>query len=188
MSQHPPATWDILEESEVADCKVYRVFRQRARHPGDGREGTFYIMHCPEWVQAIPLTTAGEVILVRQFRFGTRLLSWEVPGGVMDPEDTSPAQAAARELVEETGYTGDPGISLGYSHPNPALQNNRTHFILIRNCQLTHSQNLDANEELNVITVPVSQAMDMALNGEITHAIALNALFFLQNHLHKHHA
>ncbi|WOO40825.1 NUDIX hydrolase [Rubellicoccus peritrichatus] len=178
-----PAAWEILSERQVADCKVYRVFEQQARHPIDGREGTFYIMRAPDWVQAIPLTRSGEIILVNQYRFGSRQLSWEVPGGVMDPHDKSPADAAARELVEETGYVGDTGKVLGFSYPNPALQENRTHFVLIENCELVTSQSLDQNEELTVKLVQPEEAIAMARRGEISHTIAVNALFLLEGYL-----
>lgn len=183
MNDQIPAHWEILSEREVADCKVYRVYERRSRHPGDGREGTFYIMRASNWVQAIPLTPEGEIILVQQFRFGTQALSWEVPGGVLDDTDTTPEAGAARELVEETGYVGDPGIRLGESFPNPALQENRTYFVLIQNCRQVAQQNLDPNEELVIKTIPAREAIEMARRGEISHTIAINALFLLEGWL-----
>lgn len=185
IGEQTPAHWEVLSEREVADCKVYRVYEQRARHPVDGREGTFYVMRCPDWVQAVPLTSSGEIILVNQYRFGTQKLSWEVPGGVIDPHDESPEDAAARELVEETGYTGDSGKNLGFSYPNPALQQNRTHFILIENCKQVTGQSLDQNEELTVKTVSAQEAIAMARRGEISHTIAVNALFLLEGYLNE---
>lgn len=181
-----PAAWEVLSEREVANCKVYRIFEQVTRHPVDGREGKFYVMRAPDWVQAIPLTVSGEIILVNQYRFGSRKLSWEVPGGVIDPHDKTPEDAAARELLEETGYAGDACKSLGFSYPNPALQENRTHFILIENCRQVAGQNLDANEELTVKTVPVDEAIAMARRGIISHTIAINALFLLEGYLQQH--
>lgn len=178
-----PAAWEILSEREVADCKVYRIYEQLARHPVDGREGKFYVMRCPDWVQSIPLTKSGEIILVNQYRFGSRRLSWEVPGGVMDPDDNTPEDAAARELLEETGYVGEPGKNLGFSYPNPALQENRTHFVLIENCEQVSGQNLDQNEELTVKFFSVEEAIAMARCGEISHTIAVNALFLLDGYL-----
>lgn len=185
IGEQTPAHWEVLSEREVTDCKVYRVYEQRARHPVDGREGTFYVMRCPDWVQAVPLTSSGEIILVNQYRFGTQKLSWEVPGGVIDPHDKSPEDAAARELVEETGYTGDSGKNLGFSYPNPALQQNRTHFILIENCKQVTGQSLDQNEELTVKTVSAQEAIAMARRGEISHTIAVNALFLLEGYLNE---
>lgn len=182
-SQPDPAHWDILAERAYADCKVYRIYEQQTRHPADGREGTFFVMRCPDWIQAIPLTTDGQLILVNQYRHGSQALSWEVPGGMIDPEDATPEDAAARELVEETGYEGKQIRYLGWSYPNPALQENKTHFVLIEGCEQVAGQNLDPNEELTVKTVPVEEALEMARNGGITHTIAINALFLLEAHL-----
>ncbi len=184
MSVEPdPSHWEVLSEREHADCRVYRVFEQRTRHLGDNREGTFYVMHCPDWIQAVPLTTDGQLILVNQYRFGSKQLSWEVPGGMMDPEDDSPESAAARELIEETGYRGNKTSYLGWSYPNPALQQNKTHFILIEGCEQVAGQDLDPNEELTIKTVPPREAIEMARRGEITHCICVNALFLLEKWL-----
>jgi len=180
MSDKPPADWELLNATHHADCKVYEVTKERFRHPGDEREGDFFIMRCPDWVQVIALTAAEELVLVKQYRFGVRQSGWEVPGGVIDPEDGDPLTAGVRELLEETGYVGENAREIGWVHPNPALQTNRSHFVLVENCHLRDGQNLDPNEELQVKAVPVEEAYAMAARGEITHSIALNALFWLQ--------
>lgn len=180
MSHLPPAPWDLVQTTPHADCKVYHVEKQCLRHPGDGREGDFYIMRCPDWVLVIALTTEREVVLVNQFRFGSRDFSWEVPGGVIDDEDPSPLEAGLRELVEETGYVGENARYLGWCYPNPALQTNRSHFIFVENCHQRQGQDLDPHEELQVKAVPVEEAYAMAARGEITHSIAINAIFWLQ--------
>lgn len=121
--------------------------------------------------------------MVRQYRFGVRQSGWELPGGVIDAVDGDPIVAGARELVEETGYIGDNPRHLGWVHPNPALQNNRSHFVLVENAHAKAGQSLDPNEELQVKLFPVADVMAMAFSGEITHSIALNALFYLQRFL-----
>lgn len=178
-----PSHWEVVSEQPHADCKVYQVVKQHCRHPKDGREGSFFIMKCPDWIQAIPLTPEGHLILVNQYRHGSQELSWEVPGGMMDAEDASPETAGARELVEETGYTSDKVTYLGWCYPNPALQENKTHFVLYENCVQVTGQSLDPNEELSLQTVPVDEALAMVQRGEITHCIAMNALFLLKQHL-----
>jgi len=183
MSHLPPAHWDLINETPHADCKVYTVLKERFRHPGDGREGDFYTMKCPDWVLVLPLTTDGQLVLVRQFRFGVRRPSWEMPGGVIDAADADPMIAGPRELTEETGYEGDAPVYLGWCHPNPALQNNRAHFVLVDNCHLRREQNLDPNEELQVKVFPLEEVYAMLARCEITHSMAINALYWLRQHL-----
>ena len=175
-----PSHWTVLSEKLLVDCRIYKVFEQHCRHPVDGREGDFYVIRCNDWVQVLPITQEGEIILVNQYRFGTQQLSWEVPGGVIDSTDASPENAAARELIEETGYAGGVGKIIASNFPNPALQANRTFFVLIENCRKIAEQKLDLNEELSMQLVPIKKAIEMCHTGEISHTIAVNSIFYLQ--------
>lgn len=183
MSDSTPAKWQSEQEQRVFDCPVYSIFERRCHHPRDGRSGDFVVMKCPDWVLVLALTEDHRLILVNQFRFGSSELSWEVPGGVMDAEDASPIATALRELKEETGYGSEDALSLGWCYPNPALQENRTHFVLARNCRLTAEQELDPNEEIQITTPTLKEAFELLDSGKITHALAMNALFLLRRHL-----
>lgn len=184
MSDGQPAIWSRLADQHHADCKVYQVHKRRYRHPNDERVGDFYVMDAPDWVLALAVTPQRELVLVNQFRFGTDALSWEPPGGVIDPTDPDPVIAATRELLEETGYAGSNARNIGWCYPNPALQNNRSHFVYIEQCQQQSGQNLDPNEEIQVATVPLADAYQMATDGRISHSIAQSALLALQRELH----
>ncbi len=174
----PPAAWLTLGQNEVANCRVFRVKRRRLRHVTDGREGEFYIIEAPDWVHALALTPQREVILVRQWRFGTESLSWEPPGGVMDQGEDVVA-AAQRELLEETGYSGSTPRVIATAAPNPAIQNNRVHFVLVENCVPTAPTKFDHNEELELGIFPLAALEGMIRRGEIFHSLSLNALQFL---------
>ena len=78
----------------------------------------------PDWINVIPLTDDGQVVMVRQYRFGIEGFTLEIPGGMCDPGEP-PLEAARREMREETGYAPSEMIELGWVHPNPPLQNNR---------------------------------------------------------------
>lgn len=125
------------------------------------------------------MTPQGELVMVRQFRFGMEGLSLELPGGVIERGE-DPAQAAVRELAEETGYTGAAPTVLGSVHPNPAIQSNRAHVILVPEVQLTADLKWDADEEMSIALVPVQEVLQRARAGEVTHALMLNGLFLLE--------
>jgi 8-oxo-dGTP pyrophosphatase MutT (NUDIX family) len=131
-------------------------------------------------VLALPVTPDGRIVLVRQCRHGTHNLSWEPPGGIIDPGE-NPVCAAQRELAEETGYIGKNARIVGACSPNPAIFDNTSHFVLIEDCKPDGVTHPDANEELETGVFTVREAEAMTLNGEMHHAIAHTALFHLRH-------
>ncbi|HVU37173.1 MAG TPA: NUDIX hydrolase [Opitutales bacterium] len=168
----------------MADCRVFRVQRRRLRHATDGREGDFYIIEAPDWAHALALTPQREIVLVRQWRFGVEKLSWEPPGGVLDRGEDIVA-AAQRELLEETGHAGSAARLLASAAPNPAIQNNYVHFVLVENCVPVAGTDFDTHEELETGIFPLSEVKQMIQRGEIFHSLSLNALQFLFSELEK---
>lgn len=170
-----PALWNLTQETLHSSCVVFDVYKEHFKHPEDGREGDFYVAHAPDWVTAIPVTRDRKIILVNQFRFGIRDLSWEFPGGVVDKGEIF-VEAARREVLEETGYTGNAPIILGNAASNPAIFSNRCHFVLIENCEFTAPTNFDANEEIEIRLATPAEVMELARTGEMKHALMLTAL------------
>jgi 8-oxo-dGTP pyrophosphatase MutT (NUDIX family) len=107
-------------------------------------------------------------------------LSWELPGGVVEPGE-EPVAAAVRELAEETGCRGGSPEVLGWVHPNPAIQSNRAHFVVIPQVQRVEETAWDADEELEIQVVPLPEVLAWARSGRIRHALMLNLLFLLED-------
>lgn len=161
-----------------------RIFTLASREEGSTR---FYRIECPDWINVIPVTPAGDVVFVRQFRHGIGAETLEVPGGQMDPEDPSPLEAARRELLEETGYAGDDWTPLGWVHPNPAIIANRCHSFLVRGVRPVAPIRNDADEKTEVELAPLSAVPGLIRTGRITHGLVLNAFhFLLLNEQEKH--
>jgi len=177
-----PVSWEIIDESLHADCRIYKVYKRHCKHPGNGKEGDFFVIKSPDWVHAIPLTSDDELVLVKQFRFGSEQLSLELPGGLCN-ENESIVEAAVRELKEETGYVGSNPQIIASCWPNPAIQNNHAHFVLLKNCQLKENTQWDQHEELQLHVIPIKNVFQMVIEGTINHAITLNALFYLKLYL-----
>lgn len=174
-----PSRWIVRQEAHHADCKVFEVLRRRCFHPRDSREGDFFVIRSADWVLALPITTDGKIVMVRQWRFGNEALSLEPPGGVRGP-DEDPLNTAARETLEETGYAHGKAISLGQAAPNPAIQSNRIHFVLLENVRNGSPRALDEHEEIEVLTLAPSEALAQVRAGETTHALAELALLRLR--------
>src|SRR4029453_15109918 len=129
MADPPP--WELVERELLQDCHVFRVTRSLARSPRTGVGHPFHTLDAGAWVNVVALTPRGELVMVRQWRHGSREVTLEIPGGIVDPGE-APAHAAARELLEETGFGGGAAEPLGSANPNPALFGNRVHTFLIR--------------------------------------------------------
>ncbi|OYT71143.1 MAG: NUDIX hydrolase [Chloracidobacterium sp. CP2_5A] len=171
--------WRKLPPEPLAQAKVFTLCRERAcppdASPGEAEARSFYVIHAPDWVNVIPITPAGEVVLVEQYRHGIHQVTLEIPGGMVDAEDRSPAEAAARELEEETGYVAASIEPLGYCHPNPAIQNNRCFSFVAREARKLKPTRFDGNEELATRLTPLRDIPALIANGQITHALVIVA-------------
>lgn len=129
-----------------------------------------------DWVNAVAITTAGELVLVRQHRWGIDAPTLEIPGGAVD-EGEDPAISAERELLEESGYGGGRCTSLGWVWSNPAIQDNRTWMYLFEGVTLQGEPVRGPGEEdLQVVLAPASEIRRLLDEHVVTHALAVVAL------------
>jgi 8-oxo-dGTP pyrophosphatase MutT (NUDIX family) len=174
-----PAEWNVLNDAVLADCKVFKIHKRRFQHPHDKREGDFFVIECADWVQTLAVTPEQKLVFVRQFRMGSRALSWEPPGGMVEPGE-DPVAAGLRELAEETGFTGGNARLIGSCAPNPALFNNASYFLLVEDCVRTQELAFDSNEEVETALFKPLEIEAMMLRGEMRHALAQTGLYHLR--------
>lgn len=173
-----PSRWEILNDRLLHDCRVWELRERRYRHPKTGKEGDFFYLDSKDWVLVVARTRAGELILIRQFRWGADELSWELPGGIIDPGE-DPVTAGLRELREETGYSALSGRLIGHARPNPAILNNHCHIVFVDGVERgATATDWDEHEEIEVRPLPESTVLAWVKDCRIGHALALNALLF----------
>lgn len=171
--------WPITGNRTITENRIFRLSGRASVSPRTDREHEFYILECPDWVNIVPLTDDGQVVMVRQFRHGNREITLEIPGGMVDPEDASPAEAAAREMLEETGYRAGRVERLGDIAPNPAILNNRCHSFLATGLELVGDPVMDGAEDIEVVTVPLAEVPGLIAGGEISHALVVVAFTYM---------
>ncbi|MGR4865511.1 NUDIX hydrolase [Caulobacter sp. LARHSG274] len=135
----------------------------------------YYVLEYPDWVHVVALDAAHNVLLIRQYRHGLGDFSLELPAGAMDAADADPLAAAARELLEETGHAGDLSL-VGRTAPNPAIQTNQIHTVVARNIVHVAAPADDPTERIELLWVPASEAIRLALDGEMVTAIQVASL------------
>ena len=165
--------WKILESHYLH--KNVRI--DKCELP-DGRVIDGFVLEYGDWTTIFALTKEQEVVLVRQYRHGAQKVILELPGGAMETEDESPLQAARRELLEETGYTSDTFIQIGYVFPNPANQTNLIYSFLALDAYQVGNQQLDETEDIELVLRPLDEVIAMAKNGELLQSMQVSAVFF----------
>jgi 8-oxo-dGTP pyrophosphatase MutT (NUDIX family) len=184
--QLPPTAlqaWQELTRTKVAECRVFDVARSVAASPVDGNPRAFYCIESVDWAQIVPITTDGNVVLVRQYRHGNRRVTLEIPGGLIDPGE-DPATAALRECLEETGYRARAALPLGVVAPNPALFGNRLHAFYATGVEPERAVQNTGTEITEVVLVPVTGLEGLLVAGEIDHALVAGTLWrYLRLHV-----
>jgi ADP-ribose diphosphatase len=172
-----PRPWTVVDTEAVQDCTIFRVYRDRARSPRSGELRPFWRITADEWCNVVPVTDEDRVVMVRQWRHGSRVLTLEIPGGIVDPGE-SPAAAAARELLEETGYGGGEIVPIGAVSPNPAIFANRVHTFWARGVREMAPIANHGEEETTVELVPLADLDRRVTAGDVDHALVIAALHF----------
>lgn len=168
-----------LSSREIFDGKILHVFEDRVRLPDGGESTREYLRHVGA-VCIIPLLDDGTVLLERQYRYPVDRVLTEIPAGKLDSKTEDHLSAAKRELREETGAVAEKWTSLGIFYPACAYSDEAIEMFLAEDIRFT-ARELDADEFLDVIRVPLDSLVCDVLNGKIpdakTQIAALKAYF-----------
>lgn len=164
------------EQGNITSLLKTKVFEVTSQHNTSFSkvEGDYIILNAKDWVITIPKKN-DKFLMVKQWRHGSKSLSIEFPGGVIE-NDEKPEIAACRELEEETGYKVGKLTKLGSVNPNPALFSNKVHIFLAEELISTGIQHLDNDEFVNFIEIPIKEVVQNMGNEQFPHALMGTAL------------
>jgi 8-oxo-dGTP pyrophosphatase MutT (NUDIX family) len=173
--------WETISKKEIIDLKIFKAEIVSRRHPIWERESDFVVLNSKNWANVVPVTKNNEILLIEQYRQGSDTITLEVPGGLIEINE-SPIDAARRECIEETGYSSNQLlIPIGVSLPNPAFLSNSCYSFAWFGLEPTIEQNCDLNEEIRVVPTPINEVKEMINDGRINHSVILTAFFFFFN-------
>ncbi len=166
----------VIDSRPLVSTRLFSLRADRAVPPRGGEAGEYYILDTPDWVNVIAETRDGDIVLVKQWRHGSRRVELEIPGGLIEPGE-APLMAAARELMEETGYEAAEMTVLQTIRPNPAFMDNECTTMLATGCHHVGPQALDDDEDIDVLLVTREALRGYMHDGTIGHSVVLCALY-----------
>ena len=168
--------WQVLgSRYEDAGLMLFEKRIDRLRNPRNGKVFERLVLESVDWVNVVALDTGGRSLMIRQYRFGVGYTTLETPGGMVDPGEDSKT-AAARELLEETGFASDNWSYLGAVEPNPAFHNHLCHHWLAQDVYRAQTQDLGDGESIALEFMTKEQVREAVVSRELKHALALSAL------------
>ena len=169
----PEHELQTLRETQVSsetvfDGTILHIRRDTVALPNGNPASREVVRHIGA-VCVIPVTEDNQVIVERQYRYPIDRVITEIPAGKLDSREENRLSAIQRELREETGYTAEEWISLGDFHPAPAYSDEYISMYLARGLH-AGTQHLDADEFLDVFTVPLKELVEDVMAGRISDA------------------
>ena len=172
--------WKTIGSKLVGDFRIFTIRSDEKISPRTGKHCDFFVIESVDWVNVVAVTPNDELVMVEQFRHGSNTVELEIPGGIMDEGETDPLTTGVRELREETGFEGGSARVLGWAFTNPAIMNNKSHFILVQNCVHKHACEFDHSEDLITRLVPVTDIPQLIRGGKIRHPLVIVALYHFE--------
>ncbi len=175
--------WRILSSEILVQLKQFSFKKEVCELPNKKKMPGYYILDFKNpWVHVIALTSENKVILIEQYRHGARNSFLELPGGSAEIQKENCYQSALRELEEETGYSTNDMKEIGSYYPNPALQPNKVHVFLAKNCKLVGKQKLDSFEDISIKLVDI-ESLFCLFDKMDSHGLMLSSLYLAKAHL-----
>ncbi len=169
--------WETLHSHFLWESRWYNLRQDRLRTPG-GHEFTYTIVDHPGAVWVVPVTTDGQVVLVRQYRYAVDEFCMEVPAGGLSP-DLTPEEVARRELLEEVGGIASELHYVGQFYTSNGISNEVAYVYLATGVKLGEAHR-EPTELMEIHLVPVEEALRMARKGEVTDGPSALALLWCE--------
>ena len=166
--------WQPQSSKDIYENPWLSLHEDKVINPGGGISHYGKVHFKNLAIGIIPIDEDGNTWLVGQYRYVPDCYSWEIPMGG-GPLDTHPLESAKRELKEETGLSATHWEELMQIHTSNSVTNERGLVYIARD--LTEGETeFEETEDLKIEKLPLEEAFDRVMSGEITDAISVAGL------------
>jgi 8-oxo-dGTP pyrophosphatase MutT (NUDIX family) len=158
--------WKIIDEKDISPSKWFPLFVQKIQLPNGKIIDDFYISKLGDVAMILPITKNKEIVFVKQYKHGAGEILLELPAGRISNEET-PEEAAKKELQEETGIIAEELILIEKLFLNSTKDTARTFCYLLKNAEVTTSQNLEVTEDIELVFIPIKDIEEAIKSGKI---------------------
>lgn len=166
--------WKFISRRPIYENPWLRVDEDEVINPGGGRNLYGAIRFKTQAIGIIPIDEAGNTWLVGQYRYVPDEYSWEIPMGG-SPHDEEILQTARRELKEETGLSAKKWTRLMRLHTSNSVTDEEG-FVFVAEALTEGETEFEETEDITLQKLPLTEAVQMVLDGAITDAISVAGL------------
>lgn len=174
--------WTVRSSAYRIDEPFLRVRSDTVELPDGTIIENYFVRESRGFIIVAAVTPEREVVMVRQYKHGISTITYELPAGMIDAGE-APADCAARELAEETGYTGDPPQLLRTLFADPTSSNATFHIFLIENAVKSFAQSLDITEAIEVETTTIAGLREATRDGRLASGSQIAAAYIALDHI-----
>jgi ADP-ribose pyrophosphatase len=164
---------EIISTESIFDGRIVHLKVHEVRLP-DGNTSKREVIYHQGAAAIVAIDDNDHLLLVQQYRIGAKQVLYEIPAGVLEP-DEDPKEAIIRELREETGYRPSQIQSLGGLFLTPGYNTEYIHLYYAEGYTYDPLEQ-DEDEFVKPVRIPFSQALEMIDNGEINEAKTIAGL------------
>ena len=164
----------LISSQTVFTGRLISVRVDEVELPGGHRARREVVIH-PGAAAIVPLLPDGRVIMIRQYRHAAGKVFYELPAGTLAPGESA-LNCARRELAEETGYQAEHVRLLFSTYLSPGYSSEIIHVFLASGLHQTTQGALAEDEHLELVVLPLTEAVAMVGRGEVQNAAAICGL------------
>lgn len=179
------AGWELQGTERPFEATTLTLRKDRLKLPKKD-DFSFEYVERAAGVLIVPVTRAGEIVLIRQYRYPIDQWCLEIPaGGAHDTGDTPLDEVARKELREEVGADAGEIEKLGTFYSSPAFSDEKCHVFIAWDVELAHPSEQESTEAIETQVTPVQEALKLARTGGMINAACALCLWWAEARLRE---